>query len=271
MESHHTTVRGLPLRWAEAGEGFPVVLLHGIPTAPALWRHVVPLVGDARCLAFEMVGYGESVPAGRDRDISVARQAAYLRGWLDELGIDRAIFVGHDLGGGVAQIAAVRDPQRCAGLLLTNAVSYDSWPIPSVAAMQKLGPLLHRMPDRAVKGVLAMFYLRGHDDRARARESLETYWPAYARHGAADALARQVRSLRMADTLAVADRLPELNVPARVVWGAADGFQKIEYGERLAWDLDAPLERIDGGKHWVPEDHPDSIATALKDLLGAVA
>lgn len=67
MESHHTTVRGVPLRWEEAGEGFPVVVLHGIPTAPALWRHVVPLVGDARSLAFEMVGYGESTPAGRER------------------------------------------------------------------------------------------------------------------------------------------------------------------------------------------------------------
>lgn len=271
MEAQHTTVRGLPLRWEEAGEGFPVVLVHGIPTSPALWRHVVPLVDGARCLAFEMVGYGESIPAGRDRDISVARQASYLLGWLDALGVERAVFVGHDLGGGVAQIAAVRQPQRCAGLLLTNAISYDSWPIPSVAATQKLGPLLHRLPDAAVKAFLATFYRRGHDDDAGAREALDTYWPAYARHGPADALARQIRSLRTADTLAVADRLPDLRVPARIVWGAADQFQKIRYGERLAWDLDAHLERIEDGRHWVPEDHPDAIAAALKSLLATVA
>lgn len=202
MESQRTTVRDVPLRWEETGQGFPVVLIHGIPTAPALWRHVVPRIDGACCLAFEMVGYGHSIPAGRERDISVARQAAYLLGWLDALGVQRAILVGHDLGGGVAQIAAVRQPQRCAGLLLTNAISYDSWPIP---------------------------------------------------------------------TLAVADRLPDLGVPARIVWGAADGFQSIGYGERLAWDLDAPLERIEGGKHWVPEDHPDAIAAGIKDLLATVA
>ena len=196
MESQHTTVRGLPLRWEEAGQGFPVVLVHGIPTAPALWRHVVPLVDGARCLAFEMVGYGESIPAGRGRDISVSRQAAYLLGWLDALSIDRALYVGHDLGGGVAQIAAVREPERCAGLLLTNAISYDSWPIPSVNPLQKVGLALQRLPAAAVRAFLSTFFRRGHDNPERAREALEVYWPAYARRGAADGLAQQIRSLR---------------------------------------------------------------------------
>ncbi len=59
MEWRQATVRGVPMRWTEAGEGVPVVLVHGIPTSPALWRHVLPQVGGGRCLAFEMVGYGD--------------------------------------------------------------------------------------------------------------------------------------------------------------------------------------------------------------------
>ena len=102
------TVRGVPMRWTEVGAGFPVVLVHGIPTSPALWRHVLPQVHGGRLLAFELVGYGDSIPAGRDRDISMARQADYLLGWLEQPGVERAVLVGHDLGGGVAQIAAVR-------------------------------------------------------------------------------------------------------------------------------------------------------------------
>jgi pimeloyl-ACP methyl ester carboxylesterase len=109
-----------------------VVQLHGIPTSWALWRHVLPQVRGGRLLALELAGYGESIPAGRDREISVARQADYLLAWLDHLDIERAVLVGHDLGGGVAQIAAVRQPRRCAGLVLTNAICYDSWPIPAV-------------------------------------------------------------------------------------------------------------------------------------------
>jgi pimeloyl-ACP methyl ester carboxylesterase len=269
MQTQQAMVRGVPMRWTEAGEGFPVVLVHGIPTSPALWRHVLPQVHGGRLLAFEMVGYGESIPAGRDRDISVARQADYLLAWLDQLGIQRAVLVGHDLGGGVAQIAAVRAPARCAGLVLANSIGYDSWPIPSVRALQTAAPLTGRLPLPAFKALLGSLLARGHNDAAMARESLAIHLQPYARHGGAAALAWQVRWLRTADTLAVADRLGDLDVPARVVWGAADPFQKLPYGERLAWDLRTQLWRIEGGRHFTPEDRPERLAVAINEVVAA--
>ncbi len=57
-------------------------------------------------------------------------------------------------------------------------------------------------------------------------------------------------------------------MPARLVWGAADEFQPIGFGYRLAYELRAPMERIEGGKHFVPEDHPDEVAAAVNGLLG---
>ena len=267
MRSHTVEVRGVAMRWEEAGEGPPVVLLHGIPTSPTLWRRVTPLVGDARLLAFEMVGYGQSLPAGRERDISVAQQASYLLAWLDALEIERAVLVGHDLGGGVAHIAAVRAPQRCAGLVLTNAVGYDSWPIPSVKALRAVSPVLPALPRQAIRGVLAPLMLRGHDDLAVARASLSLHVAPYLEHDGLAGLARQVSWLHARDTLAVADRIRELDVPARIVWGAADPFQKVAYGQRFAWDLRAPLDRIEGGRHFTPEDHPDRIADAVRAVL----
>jgi pimeloyl-ACP methyl ester carboxylesterase len=69
--------------------------------------------------------------------------------------------------------------------------------------------------------------------------------------------------------LQVADRRGDLQVPARVVWGAADRFQRLPYGQRLAWDLRTELRRIEGGRHFVPEDHPERLA-AVDEVLGAV-
>lgn len=270
MESHVVSVDGVPIRWEETGRGVPVVFVHGIPTSPALWRETVGHVRGARCLAFEMVGYGDSIPAGEGRDISIDRQADHLLGWLTEIGVDRAVLVGHDLGGGVVQIAATRAPQHCAGLLLTNAIGYDSWPIPSVRTLQRTAALLQRAPDAAVWPMLASLLWRGHDDTAQARSAARLHWRPYAKHGAGRALARQVRSLRTRDTLAVAGRLSRLDVPARIVWGTADQFQKLRYGERLAADLRAPLRRIEGGRHFTPEDHPGVIAAAVNDLLSDV-
>jgi len=186
MISEHTVdVAGTPVRWLEQGTGLPVALVHGIPTSPALWRHVLPRLTGMRVLAFEMTGYGESIPAGRDRDISVSAQADRLNAWLAELGIERAVLVGHDLGGGVVHISAVREPQRCAGLLITNGIGYDSWPIPSVKLMRAAAPLLATLPAAALKPALGVLLARGHGTRAQAREALGVHGRPYAQSMAA--------------------------------------------------------------------------------------
>lgn len=69
--------------------------------------------------------------------------------------------------------------------------------------------------------------------------------------------------------MAISGRLHTVNLPARVVWGEADGFQKIEFGERLAAELGCDIIRIPKGKHFTPEDHPGTVAAALNSLLPA--
>jgi pimeloyl-ACP methyl ester carboxylesterase len=271
MESRSVDVEGIRMRWEEEGEGRPVVFIHGIPTSPRLWRHVVAGVQGARSMAWEMVGYGASIEEGWDRDISVSKQADYLAAWMQEAELESTFLVGHDLGGGVAQILAVRQPELVQGVVLMNSICYDSWPIPSVKAMGAMGPAVERLPNSVFRQVYSAFLHRGHDNRERAKESIEEYWPYYVRAGGAAAMIRQVRSLNVNDTLAIAEQIPNLDVPARLVWGAADQFQKIGYGYRLAYELGAPIERIEGGKHFVPEDHPERVAAVVSELLKQAA
>jgi len=271
MTSCTATIDGTPVRWLEQGQGQPVVLVHGIPTSPALWRHVTPLLPDLRVLSFEMTGYGDSIPAGRDRDLSVSAQADRLTAWIEHLDVGPVTLVGHDLGGGVVHIAAVRRPDLCAGLMITNGIGYDSWPIPSVKAMRATAPLLSKLPAVALKPAFGLLLARGHDDAGKAKEALAVHHRPYAQHGGGAAMARQVTALDVQDTIAVQDRLPSLKVPARIVWGVADQFQKIEYGERFARDLGATVRRIEGGKHFTPEDHPDVVAEEIRSLAAEVA
>ncbi len=255
------------MSWLEEGEGIPLILLHGIPTSPDLWRHVIPHMSGVRVLAWEMIGYGASILEGISRDISVAAQAEYLARWMKELGITKAILAGHDLGGGVAQILAVRHPELCAGLFLTNAIGYDSWPIPSVIAMRKAGALVEKLPDPAFKALLFTLFIRGHENIEQAREALRVHSRKYVDRDGAAAMVRQMRDLDVEDTLAVCDKLPSLRVPARIVWGAADQFQTLKYGRRFARDLSAPLRTIDKGKHFTPEDHPEVISEEIMLLV----
>ncbi len=268
MQQQETAVHGVRTRWLEHGEGRPVVLIHGVPTSPQLWRHVMPQV-QGRCLAFEMTGYGSSIPDGKGRELGLAAQADLLVQWLDTLDVEAPILVGHDLGGGVAQIAAARQAGRFAGLVLTNAVCYDSWPIPAVAMMQRAATALQYLPEVALYPAFAQLLHRGHDDRQRAREAIGVHWAPYVTHGAAPSLMRQVSALRTEDTLEIAGLLPAMGLPARVVWGEADQFQKVTYGQRLAADLGTSLRPIQGGKHFTPEDHPDVVAAAINELVAA--
>ncbi len=63
------------------------------------------------------------------------------------------------------------------------------------------------------------------------------------------AFVRQARSLLdVRDTLAVAGEIPNLNVPARLVWGTADPYQETGYSYRLAYELEPPIERAEGAR-----------------------
>jgi len=137
--------------------------------------------------------------------------------------------------------------------------------------MRLASPAVSKLPAIALKPALAMLLARGHDQLSVAKEALDVHYQPYARHGGGAAMARQVNSLDVNDTLAVADQIPSLaGKPARIVWGVADHYQKAEYGERFARDLGVTMRRIDGGKHFTPEDHPDVIAVEIRSLAAEV-
>jgi pimeloyl-ACP methyl ester carboxylesterase len=268
---HSGLVNGILMRWEEHGKAkaMPVVFLHGLPTHPRLWRYVIPRLANTsvRCLAWEMVGYGWSMKEGLGKDISVARQAEYLHSWLGHMRIEKAIFVGHDLGGGVLQRLAISHPELVAGMVLADSVAYDNWPVSAVKIARKMEWLIQRLPPALIKPFfLSALFNLGHDNDFRRSESAELHWHPYARSIGPKAFVHQLMSLNTDDTNAIAEKLRELKIPARIVWALSDPLS-IQSGERLARDLDAPLLKIKAGKHFTPEDHPEILVQAIKGVL----
>lgn len=115
----HTDVRVERTRWhvATAGEGPPVLLLHGFPQHWWMWRKVIPdLARTHRVYAPDLRGFGWSdAPEGRYSKMGLACDIERL---LDELGIDEVDIVGHDWGGMVAFLTGIRLPQRVRRLVV---------------------------------------------------------------------------------------------------------------------------------------------------------
>jgi len=274
--TYSAMVDGIEMRWEEHGDrrenSIPVVMLHGIPTNPRLWRYVIPKVArnGVRCFAWELVGFGQSMSEGLGRDISVARQANYLYAWLRHQDITQAVFVGHDLGGGVIQQLLVQHAALGQGLMLVDCVAYENWPVTAVRLARSINGFIEKLPPALVKPFfLAGLLNLGHDNGVRRLESMRLHWKPYARSLGPKAFANQLRNLNAGDTLAVAGKLAGISVPARVVWGEADALGLVS-GERLAAELGAPIIRIPGGRHFTPEDHPKIVAAAINAVLEEV-
>ena len=124
----HMLVDGARIAYTDSGgEDVPVVLIHGTPAHAYIWRHVRPGLVDAghRVVVFDLLGYGLSeMPV--EADTSVAAQARILGRLLDKLGVGRVHVVGHDIGGAIAMIFAIGEPERVERLALIDTVSYDS-------------------------------------------------------------------------------------------------------------------------------------------------
>lgn len=137
-------VGGIRTRYLEAGSGSrTVVLLHGSGpgvSAWANWRLTMPaLAGEFRVLAPEMVGYGASRgPA--DIRYGVATWLDHMIGFLDELDVPRASFVGNSMGGLITLHIAITQPQRIDRMVLMGAPGVGMRPTEGLAAVRNYEP-----------------------------------------------------------------------------------------------------------------------------------
>jgi pimeloyl-ACP methyl ester carboxylesterase len=250
------------------GEGEPVVFLHGFPTSSHLWNDVVPLMPPGhRLVIVDLLGYGRSDrPAGRP--VGVRGHAERMVQLLDVLGISRACLVGHDVGGGVAQVMAVRWPHRVTRLCLINAVAFDQWPTREVKLARAMLPLTRHLPPTWLLSVLRTDLLRGYVAHDRGAHSIERYVKPFAGPDGRDALVEHLLALDPTDTAAVAPRLKDVLAPTAVVCGANDPFVPADVARRLHEAIPgSTLDVIPDARHFTPEESPEQVADVLGKLL----
>jgi pimeloyl-ACP methyl ester carboxylesterase len=263
-------VDGVRLAYRDRGEGDPVVFVHGTPSWSHEWRHVVPAVEAAghRVVTYDLLGYGDS-ERPLDRDTSVAAQTDLLVGLLDELGLERPSLITHDIGGAIGQRIAVLHPQRARRLMLIDAVSYDSWPsetwreiirtrLESYAAMSAADfeDMLTRQLRMTVAGTVG-------DDDLRAYLA-----PHRTPLGRTSFFEHQVRHYDSRYTEELTDRLGDIAMPVRIVWGAQDRWQPLGYAERLVADIPgAELVVVPHAGHFLMEDEPERVTCEVLDFL----
>jgi pimeloyl-ACP methyl ester carboxylesterase len=272
---------GLRLHYVGAGEGErTIVLIHGFPQTWWEWRALIPSLADAgfRLVAPDYRGAGQSSrPAvGYDKRTMAEDLHRLLREHLHVKG--PVALVGHDIGLMVGMVAyayaqAYRD--ETSHLVIIDA------PLPGTAVFDrlKLDPRLwhfafHNARDIAEMLVArrersylqAFFFARSFDPSAI---DLETYVTAYSAPGAMRAGFELYRAFERdgVDNREAIKRNGKLKIPVLAVAGTISNSGPLleEMMQEVADDVAAV--RIPETAHWIPEEQPHALATALLELL----
>lgn len=267
LASHgkHVEVDGVEMHYEEMGAGDPVVLIHGLGASTYCYRFLLPALADShRAIALDLPGFGfSSREAG---DMSHEAMVRYLAAFLDALGIEKAAFVGHSMGGSIVQRFAVAFPERVQALVLvspaTNGQLRRAWFMSPIAApwVSLFAWLLYYNPRMRRRWLR----LAVHDPAFLTPELMVRYsFPTRIR-GNSGGLRRWLMGRAR-------DRPfdpSSIHAPTLIVWGKSDRLLPPTGGLRLIRQIEASrLEVVPEAGHLVLEEKPEAVNRLVTDFL----
>ena len=252
---------------AVSGRGMPVVLVHGFTAEGILYAQTLSRLVRMgfKVIAVDVASHGgtQGLPTGGEKMESYTRLLSRV---LDELGVRRALFAGHSMGGRLVTQLVAEQPDRAIGVVLIDAVVGDCWDrlirisrfappvllgVAAVLALDTLSTLPWlRDPGQAVKlGRLVAPTLWGH-----ARRPWRMLGPA-------------VSMLRSQGSQEMLEKLADERIPVVVIHGDRDIAVPYQTAVDAARRSAGTLVTIHGGTHsWVLKD-PETLPAVIAELL----
>lgn len=268
VEHRDVHVNGVRLHVAEAGEGPPLILLHGWPQHWWSWRHLIPrLAQDYRVLAPDLRGWGWSdAPRDSYAKLTFATDVIAL---LDAEGFDRVKLIGHDWGGYTAFLLALEYPGRIERMVTLDIPPPWAGPrhlrqlaLPLFLAYQVLvaspglGPWTMTSSNLFIRTIIRAGSSRTKNWTLPELDAYAAVLREPARAAASSACYRTFLTRELPATLGGLYRPQDLRVPTLLAMGSASFLQ---------WTL-APepspslrVETIAGAGHFLPEEAPTEV------------
>lgn len=266
---------GGEIRVIEAGEGQPVVLLHGVTLRASVWHHQFELADRYRIFAVDLRAHGESV-AGADGP-GLAANARDLVTILEHFDLRSATIVGHSMGGMILGRFLADHPQTVADRVGSAGFVSSAGRNPARVPTGLLSPLSNRLgklararPALAARvakvppsdlgeiAVRSTFGLAAHPDDVREAalafealppEDLLTIAPSIFEHY-------------------VLDELADVDLPVGVIVGSRDPMTEPRESELLAEAINgATLEVLADAGHQLMLERPDEVNDFIVDLV----
>jgi pimeloyl-ACP methyl ester carboxylesterase len=252
----------------EAGEGSPVLLIHGSGpgvSARANWRGTLAsdLTDGFRMIAPDVVGFGQTATPEHmalDHDTRVA----HLVSFCDSIALDTFQVIGNSMGGALALALAHRFPDRVERMVLMGAVGIQFPITPELDEVWGYEPSLEAM-ERVIR-LLAHDQTLVNPDLVRMRYEASIAPDVQERYAAAFAAPRQ----RHADSMALSDdELRKLKTPTLLIHGVRDAVVPVaDTSMRMVQLLpNADLVVFGGCGHWTQIERADDFQRHVGEFL----
>jgi 2-hydroxymuconate-semialdehyde hydrolase len=239
-------------------EGKPIVLLHGIPMNSSLWERTGSELSENgyRVYAPELLGLGYTEGV-LGYDHSLTGQAELMRRFANQIIKEEYILVGHDLGGGIAQIICAESPAGIRKCVFTNCVASDSWPIDVMKPLIKMSSN-ENYPQIFSRKFTLSFLKKGLSAGLLNASSITSELLNDLCDGLVGTTTRVehfARFLGSMSSVATQQAFPKLRAfehPALVIWAEEDRFQPISVGLKLRGALPQADWKLMPGSHFHP-------------------
>ncbi|MCP3941832.1 MAG: alpha/beta hydrolase [Desulfobacteraceae bacterium] len=257
-------ISGNKIVYYSQGKGEPIVLIHGITTYSFIWQKIVPLlIKKYNVISLDLPGCGDS-DKPLNTDYSIKNHAMLFNEFVTKIGLEKFHMVGHDLGGGITQIFAVRYPDRLFDLALINSVAYDFWPVQPISALATpiLGQLLLASLDF---GTFKMIVKRGLFHKERVTPKLmNSFWRPLNTQSGRKAFIHFAKSLDNQDLVKITNQLKKIKLPTLIIRGEKDAYLGPELSTWLHRTIPkSKFVNVPTGGHFIQEDEPEIIADNL--------
>ena len=269
---------GLPagtVRYREAGEGKPVVFVHGYLVDGRLWNGVVDQLSDrCRCIAPDWPIGAQQVAMNADADLSPYGIAATIASFLEALDLEDVTIVGNDSGGAMSQVLVTRHPERIGRLVLTNCDTHENFPPGVFKAMPPVAKLPGGMALLAAPfriGALARAAFRPFSKNPIPADLVASWMEPGLHDPDVKRDAKKVTAgMNKRYTLEAAEKLRGSDLPILLAWAPGDRFFPLKYAERLAAEAgNARIAQVPDSKTFVPLDQPGRLADLIAEFAGA--
>jgi pimeloyl-ACP methyl ester carboxylesterase len=263
------------IRYREAGEGRPIVFVHGYLVDGRLWDGVVDRLSDrCRCIAPDWPIGAQRVAMKPDADLTPYGIAATIAAFLEALDLQDVTIVGNDSGGAMSQVLVTRHPERIGRLILTNCDTHENFPPGIFKAMPPIAALPGGMAALAAPfriGALARAAFKPFSRKPIPPELIASWMePALHDPGVKRDAKKVTAGMNRRYTLEAAEKLRSSELPILLTWAPGDRFFPLKYAHRLVGEApNARLVEIPDSATFVPLDQPQRLADEIATFANA--